>query len=198
MAMVRCNQGHFYENTQHTSCPHCGVPGLADNMPPSTVAHRPVPPPENNGTQPMGGHTVGRNDPRAAGGVTVRLGPARSADFDPVVGWLVCIDGPEKGRDYRLRAGRNNIGRDPRMNVCIEADNTISNENHAAVAYSIKNHTFSLVPGEGRNLVYLNDADVLAPVLLAAFNVIELGKTKLLFVPLCGDGFRWDVAQPPS
>ena len=28
---------------------------------------------------------------------------------EPVVGWLVCIDGPSRGSDYRLHAGYNYI-----------------------------------------------------------------------------------------
>ncbi len=193
MANVRCEQGHFYDDSRHVSCPHCGVPGLAQNMPPSTVAHRiDTPAPQGGPTEPMSAGTVDRSSPRAAtGGATMRISQVR-AGFDPVVGWLVCIEGPMKGRDFRLHGERNFIGRDASMDVCVEGDQTISREHHASVSYSTRNHTFILAPGTGRNLVYLNDADVLAPVNLNAYDVIELGQTKLLLVPLCGENFRWE------
>ena len=38
---------------------------------------------------------------------------------NPVVGWLVCLEGPDRGHDYPLRAGTNAIGRSPSMEVCI-------------------------------------------------------------------------------
>lgn len=191
MANVRCDQGHLYDDSRHVTCPYCGVPGIAQNMPPSTVAHRVDGGQFSGGpTEPMTGGTVDRGSPRA-GGATMRVTPARMG-FDPVVGWLVCVEGPMKGRDFRLHGERNFIGRDAAMDVCVEGDQTISREHHASVTYSTKNHTFILAPGTGRNMVYLNDADVLAPVTLNPFDVIELGQTKLLFVPLCGENFRWE------
>jgi hypothetical protein len=34
-----------------------------------------------------------------------------------------------------------------------------------------------------------------APVVLSAFDNIELGDSKLLFVPFCGERFRWPEKQ---
>ena len=48
---------------------------------------------------------------KIAGADTRTESPASNSVFDPVVEWLVCIDGPEKGRDYRIRSGNNYIGR---------------------------------------------------------------------------------------
>lgn len=30
---------------------------------------------------------------------------------DPVTGWLVCIEGPQYGKDFKIHAGKNFIGR---------------------------------------------------------------------------------------
>ena len=74
--------------------------------------------------------------------------------FVPVVGWLVCTDGVEKGRDYRLVSGRNFIGRAYQMDVSIPDDKGISRENHCSVVYDPKTKKFCLVPGE--NVVFYN------------------------------------------
>ena len=47
--------------------------------------------------------------------------------IEPVVGWLVCVNGEEKGRDYRLIRGRNCIGRDSDMDVTIRKDQKVRN-----------------------------------------------------------------------
>lgn len=53
--------------------------------------------------------------------------------IEPVVGWLVCVNGEEKGRDYRLIRGRNRIGRDSDMDVTIRKDQKVTREEHCSV-----------------------------------------------------------------
>jgi hypothetical protein len=116
----------------------------------------------------------------------------RPAPVDAVVGWLVCIAGPDRGRDYRLRGGTSSVGRGEGMEVHIEADPAVSRDVHAIVTFEPRHARFTLAPGAGRGLVYRNGEDVDRPTVLHARDVIELGATKLLFVPLCGDDFRWE------
>ena len=115
--------------------------------------------------------------------------------FDPVVGWLACVAGPSKGKSYTVRGGINAIGRSERMDIVVTGDLKISAENHAKISYSEKNNRFNLLPGEGRNIVYLNDEEVFAPVPLQAYDVIDFGETRLLFVPLCGEKFSWKAEE---
>ena len=112
--------------------------------------------------------------------------------FLPVVGWLVCVDGPAKGRDYRIHAQKNWIGRAPHMDICISGDNCISSEEGAFIAYDPKKKFFHFAPGRGRNLMYLNDDVLLTPVVLKPYDILTIGETKLMFVPLCGERFDWD------
>ena len=114
------------------------------------------------------------------------------------MGWLVCVAGPEQGRDYRLHSERNFIGRAPSMDVAITGDATISRDNHAVISYNPKKHSFRLAPGDSRGLVYLNDEEVLTPIEVAPYDRIELGETLLLFVPFCGDHFTWPVSDKPA
>jgi pSer/pThr/pTyr-binding forkhead associated (FHA) protein len=119
----------------------------------------------------------------------------KKAGIDPVVGWLVCVKGPSRGRDYRIRSGRNGIGRSDAMDVPIAGDDTVSRENHAFLVYEPRKRSFSIRPGDGRGLVYLNGEEVIQASDIKNYDVIELGETQLLFVPLCGEKFHWDQGK---
>ena len=127
----------------------------------------------------------------AAAGKTVGMMQSQMG-FDPVVGWLACVAGPSRGKSYTVRGGVNSIGRSERMDIVITGNLKISAENHAKISYSDKHNRFNLLPGEGRNIVYLNDEEVFTPMPLHAYDLIDFGETKLLFVPLCGEKFTWE------
>ena len=130
----------------------------------------------------------------AAAGKTVGMMQSQMG-FDPVVGWLACVAGPSRGKSYTIRGGVNSIGRSERMDIVITGDLKISAENHAKISYSDKHNRFNLLPGEGRNIVYLNDEEVFTPMPLNAYDLIDFGETKLLFVPLCGERFTWKTEE---
>lgn len=175
-SMTRCNNGHYYDPKKHSSCPYCGVQNLDIDIQ-KTMAKKVSSP-------------SGRSAP--AGGEDKTVGMFhKKMGIDPVVGWLVAVEGPEKGNDYRITAERNFIGRSENMDVSIPGDESISRDNHAIVSYNPKNNSFRLFPGESRGLVYLNEEEVITPVQLEAYDLIEIGETKLKFVPFCSDLFRW-------
>jgi hypothetical protein len=111
--------------------------------------------------------------------------------MDPVTGWLICIDGPSKGRDYRIMTEKNFVGRADGMDIQVLGDNHIARRNHAVLVYDPKKRKTILLPGDSQGLVYVNDEAVYAPVELAPYDSIELGKSKFLFIPLCGENFEW-------
>ena len=127
--------------------------------------------------------------PGATVGIYAHLGGAA----DPVVGWLACIDGPDKGRDWRLVSGRNAIGRGDGMPVRLAGDPSVSRDRHAVISFDPRRRSFSLAPGEGQGLVYCNGQEVVMPVTLAAHDRIEVGASTLLFVPLVGPRFSWEA-----
>lgn len=110
----------------------------------------------------------------------------------PVVGWLVCIDGPLKGTDFRMHAGYNYIGREV-GDIHIHGDRQISRENHAMVAFDSAELTYYFGPANGRNLVKVNGKTVFNAVELKSYDVISIGTTKLMFVALCGSHFNWEI-----
>ena len=115
-----------------------------------------------------------------------------STTFDPVVGWLVCIEGATKGTDYRIHSQNNYIGRSARMDISIPEDSHISAENSAIIAYDNEDRVFYFGPCSGRNIVRVNGKPALSVEKIEAYDVLTIGTTKLLFVPLCGDRFDWN------
>lgn len=110
----------------------------------------------------------------------------------PTVGWLVCIKGPCKGDDFRLHAGWNYIGRGHENEVNIP-DPKVDRANMAKIAYDNRGKIFVIAPGENtRNLTYWAGKPLLTPAQINAYDVISVGDTDLLFVPLCGEHFTWE------
>lgn len=110
---------------------------------------------------------------------------------DPVVGWVVVVDGPGKGAALSLGYGMNTIGRaNCRVNLNF-GDLDISREPHASITYDPRGRVFYVNHGGGKNLTYLNDAPVLQPVVISGGEVINLGETALKFMPFCGKDFDW-------
>lgn len=118
-----------------------------------------------------------------------------AAQIKPVVGWLVCIEGPSKGRDFRIHSQNNYIGRARHMDVCIEGDTAISSERAAILAYDNEQKMFYFAPGMGSNLLRHNGKAIFAAVELQAYDSLTIGKSKFLFIPLCGEKFDWSTNE---
>lgn len=109
----------------------------------------------------------------------------------PCVGWLIALGGVHIGTDFRLKAGKNFIGRDASMDVALTWDKSVSRKRHAIVVYEPKQHLYLVQPGDSSGLVYRNNEVVLTPVKLEAYDTITVGEVNLLFIPLCGERFNW-------
>lgn len=112
---------------------------------------------------------------------------------DPVVGWLVVLTGPGKGNFRPIYSGSNTIGRSGSQRIPIDfGDDAISSEKQAFLVYDGRKRQYQLVPNlERPNLVHLNDSALLANGELKPHDKITMGRTTLLFVPLCGPEFDW-------
>ena len=113
----------------------------------------------------------------------------------PVVGWLVCVEGPSIGRSYILHEGRNFIGRNEQYDINLEGDNTVSRSVHAIVIFEPKQKVFYGQTGEATSLLYRNGEVVLTNVKLNDRDVLEVGDTKLMFVPFCDERFCWEARK---
>jgi len=114
-------------------------------------------------------------------------------EFDPVVGWLIVVEGPGRGVSLPIYEGMNSVGREAGQRITIDfGDGQISREGHFFVTYEPKKRNFYINHGAKSNLLYRNDEVVLGPELLGKGDTIKVGSTKLMFVPLCGADFTWD------
>lgn len=120
---------------------------------------------------------------------------AQVLGVEPVVGWLVCIRGAYRGESFRLKSGRNFIGRAANMDIVLGADQSVSRFRHAAVVYDPRSRAFIVAAGDARELCYLNGEVVITSNIMKAYDVLSLGNTDLMLMPLCGEHFTWD-AEP--
>ena len=210
--MATCMNGHPYDTARYGSCPQCGAQpsgsgfsatepvggGASPNFyptedPNSANAHH-YNPSFARTSDPHSGNDRYFNNASYGDFQETEFGAGLSADGDqaePVVGWLVCIEGPVRGTDYRIHAGYNFIGRET-GDIRIHGDNQISRQNHATVAYDSNDHLYFVAPAAGRNLIRVNGKTILQAVEIKNYDVISIGSTKLLFVGLCGEHFSWN------
>ena len=107
----------------------------------------------------------------------------------PCVGWLVALGGEHIGTDFRLKVGKNFIGRSPKMDIALTEDKSVSRERHAIVVYDPKSNMYLIQPGDSSSLAYHNNNLLLTPEKLEAYDMITVGDVNLLFMPLCSAKF---------
>lgn len=158
-------------------------------------------------TRPLGGHLSGfgsnDDDPHTriyrpkttlVTDAASRTDAASASEFstEPVVGWLVVIEGPGRGQSLKLGYGVNTIGRGADLRVSLDfGDEEISRQAHALLTYDTKGRKFYIQHGGAANLTYLGDAPVLQPYEIKGREIIGIGNTRLIFIPFCGPDFEW-------
>jgi len=204
--MKKCtNCEKYYDENVNTSCPYCNDLSISEDLFGDIDSDNKTVPYPHPST-PIGG-TSSVDIPTNTGSdyhfpfdnddnkTVVITNASNDTEIASVVGWLVVIEGKGIGRDLRVVAGMNSIGRERNNKISISfGDNSISRESHATVIYDYKNNKFFFQHGGGQNLSYLNDSVVLQPMELNKGDIIGLGDTKLMFIPFCSDQFKWDKA----
>lgn len=161
--LIRCQNGHLFSSRRHgTVCPYCNI------------------------------ETATKEKKETGGKSGEDLEKLLFAqDASPVCGWLVCISGPRQGKDYKIKSGKNFIGRADDMDIQVLGDNQISRRNHGVIVFDPKKKETVLLPGDSNGLVYHNEAAVYTPTVLNSYDVIEMGESKFVFIPFCGENFMW-------
>ena len=171
MNLDRCKNGHMYDVSRYgENCPYCKSEGLKPEIKEKKV----------NLVEELD------DDDRTTAYW------AKDSKVDPVVGWLVCIAGSEKGKDFRIVSERNFLGRGEGMDIRIEGDMNISRKNHCSISYNPKNRKFFITPGDSNGLIYVGNDAVYNTRELRSFNTLEIGGSKFVFIGLCGDNFDWE------
>lgn len=196
MAVVRCEDGHYYDNVKFKECPHCknGLNHVKkedyvddiEKLKTKMQCSRPLEDVNEEATVSLEAFSSKKpEEEKTVGFYNFEDG----TEF--VTGWLVCVKGPARGRDYRLFHGWNRIGRGSDMDVYIPEDAKLSSAKQAAVVFDDKEEKFYLVNEEG-SLTYLNDRHSTGSVELRSGDCISMGDTKLIFIAFCTEERRWE------
>lgn len=165
MAIRQCENYHFFDDEKYEVCPICLM------------------------EQQQGGsaqdETVGYTIPLSADDdVTVGYCMVENDRMaKPTVGWLVCVKGSERGRDWRLHEGRNDVGTTADADVLLARAGTESR--YCSVIYDGKHREFLVMPGKDA-LVYRNGVLLTDPVPLQDGDEIGIGGEEVL---LCFQSF---------
>lgn len=199
----RCKNGHWYDNSVNKTCPHCkqeseklriGLNDVEEDDHTISITEAGLSLGEELnaiiGSAP-GAQMAEFADDNSDDDKTISFGFFGMADVQPVTGWLVCMTGGERGKDYRLHMGKNFVGRSPSMDVVLVDDKKIAREKHCSVIYEPKRNVFYL-SAEGSNLVYLNDELLEAAKELKEDDRIKIGDTVLLFIPFGKGDRKWE------
>lgn len=206
---VKCKNGHWYDPNMHRTCPHCKRASeqlrltlddvkeddktvsiadvdvsLGEQLDTLDALHRTE---VNNGMiQPQEKNEQEEEDRTISFGFF-----GMDNDLPPVTGWLVCIQGDQRGSDYRLHSGKNFLGRSPSMDVVLADDKSVSRDKHCSVVYDPKGNHFYLTPEKG-NVVLRNGKLVEKAEKLQERDTLQLGETILQFIPFCQEDITWE------
>lgn len=108
---------------------------------------------------------------------------------EPVVGWMVCTEGSEKGRDFKLFSGRSSLGRSLKCDIAVSTDPSIDEEGHVFIVYDPRSGSFFLQAGSGS--CTLNGVAVEAAELLHDGDIVKCGDSTFCFIPFCKEGRKW-------
>lgn len=191
---VRCPNGHFFDMNKFRFCPHCGLAAAMPNQqpempqPPAPQPFMPMPQPVQQGymAPPVPPQTL----PPQPFMPPVMQQPEADDRVNQTSGWLVCVKGIAKGCAFSLRENKNFIGSAPHMDIALMEEG-VAPDKHAIIAYDPKYRQYYALPGEARELYYVNDSAVFGPVALKANDLLEIGSVRLVFIPLCTGEFSW-------
>src|SRR5581483_6402485 len=126
-------------------------------------------------------------DTSGGGGATTATAPTTPARKtvmlaqkykSPVVGWIVALDGQQKGEDFRIHEGQNSIGSDASCDIVL-TDTTISGK-HASLRF--KEGKFLLTDLDSTNGSFLNDGtESIAREEIKDNDAIRLGDVRFKF-----------------
>ncbi len=189
MAIIQCENKHFYDDKRHESCPHCarGANLNAENTNNSNVSF----------FQSVSAKSVKFEDLEAVKNASSNIENAQKTvglfmmnnNMEPVSGWLVGIEGENRGRSFEIHINNNLVGRSMKNDIKIN-DEHISREKHFVITYDPKSNRFFVTAGAG--LTYLNGDSLFDSKEIFDGDVIEAGKSKYVFVAFCKDGRNWN------
>lgn len=177
----QCKNGHYYDPAIYTDCPYCV--GSLDESLPTEILTSPIRPEKELPTQDPVKPNIGENP-------TERTPIVEKEEL--VVGWLVAVEGPYRGKSFELYNGYNYVGR-VKGDIVLPKDEQMSAEKNIGAVYDDDNNCFYVIAGSSTNVVYFNGKALLfgGNSELNAYDNVRVGKSKFLFVPFCSEHFNW-------
>lgn len=194
MGIQKCQKGHFYDNEKYDFCPICDEEKSAPDTAPIK---------EKKSRFSLFEKTVAKfSKSEAEESVTVAYNNAPVTDEQltvakymldeqgsPVSGWIVCIEGREKGKSFEIRQGTNYVGRNTDMDIAFLNEPTITREKHFSLVFE-PNKAETFIKSEN-GAVYLGEDFVDGVRKLEENDIISAGDLKFIFVPYCNGVRKW-------
>ena len=224
--LLKCENGHYFDPDMYSQCPYCsgasiGVQDRGSTAPVGVTFGfgDPVGATSSGGTninigirtEPVNvngssqfAETVPTPNVRGIGGEHTKpvnlpgeTGKSNGNELKFVVGWLVAIEGPYKGKSFEVYNGYTSVGR-KNGDIILDKDSMISAEKNISVVYAADTNLFYVTAGESRNVVYVNGEALISGSnrALSPYCPIKVGETRLLFVPFCCEKFKWSEEDP--
>lgn len=204
--IVKCENGHWYDAAVNRSCPHCKrnseklgirLDDIEEDDRTISIAEVDLSLGDELGAiigssiRNPGGFDMEDITSSVDSDKTISFGFFDLVNISPVVGWLICMTGTERGKDFRLHTEKNFVGRSTSMDVVLIDDKKIARDKHCSVQYDPKGNAFYVAPENG-NLTYMNDKVLDSPMLIQDGDLIKIGETELMFIPFCKEKRIWE------
>lgn len=192
MKLVRCTIGHYYDSEKFIHCPQCYNKEKSDLDNDVTMLLKPEQNISDNEEHTMLLMESAWDEPADTDDRTCLIESRFTNGLEPIVGWLVGLTGLMCGDAFPIKNGTNHIGRGMSMDVVLYGDTTIKKETHAIVMYDSEKRNFMLQPSDKDGSVFFNDKLVTECMVLKKNDVITVGNSKLMLIPLCDECFSWE------
>lgn len=197
--MIKCPNGHKYNNKKHSHCPHCGVNvdlNIVQNFKKNQndtlrkrQASQDIDAEERTVLSEQ--QTIMSHETHTGDNPTVMSVVSRDEAKKEEVylhGWLVAIEGANRNKDYRLNDGNNNFG--------IDYDGKFNGDSSGKI---LAMKYFSLEP-KGNNLelcvlgtenVYVNGETVVNSCIVTDIDKIKVRGNEFVLQTFKGGIFKW-------
>ena len=105
--------------------------------------------------------------------------------------FVVCVDGPMTGASFVFQENRAVVGRQKNYEIALFRDNSVSRSPHAIISYDKDSLRYTVAQGDPEKKVSVNGTFINAEQELKLYDIIGIGQTRMLFIPVCSEKFAW-------
>lgn len=105
--------------------------------------------------------------------------------------FLVCVDGPMTGASFVFQENKAIIGRQKNYEIALFRDPSVSRSPHAIIKYDKDTLKYTVAPGDAEKRVSVNGAFISQEQQLGIYDILGIGQSRLLFIPVCSEKFAW-------